>query len=838
MKKTSEFRKIVDSKANSKFILQGNAAFALGVIHAGYHAATGYPGTPSTEVIDRSLAFVQDKIIVDWSVNEAVAVGVAAGHAAAGHDTVVTMKVPGLFQAGDAITTMALNSAETGALVIYIVTDYTPSSTQHVIDPRYLLANSRLPVLEPRNHQEMYDIAWTAADISKKFNTPVVILPSGVLAHSEGMVTTKESRIEEPKSVPENMKKWMLLPSIARENYNKATLERLPNIQLWSEASHLIKETEGTENFGIIVCGESDIIVREALKVTNLNPSIFSMGISYPIPKNRLKAFRKKVKGTVFLFEDGDTFLEERLRLDKVEMIGKNELSGITDWNPEMVLKFISGYIDIDYKVKKEELQIKPVMRPPSICPGCPYRAFGFAVQKLKKKGKIFASFGDIGCSTLLYFLNALDTVLCMGASDSMRQGFVLSRPEMVNKTISVIGDSTECHSGLDSTRNAVFRNVPGVKVVLDNYTTAMTGGQPAPSSPVNLAGKPHKFKLNRAIKGQGQRTVVVDAYNIEKIEEELKKSLDLAKQGEFTTIIIEGPCILEIENTKKLRKLEIDYDKCKKCGLCNVCPGIEIDDTKTPHFTSLCTNCGSNKQLCLQRCAHEAIVPIGEKIKTSVPRLPKPEKVETITVSKNKLPESLRVAIRGIGGQGNLFFGRVLSKVAMQTPYSETHIVKGDTHGMAQLGGSVISTFSCGKVFSPILAPNSADVLVVMEVSEVLRPGFLGLLKSNGTIIFNTFTALPVNTKREDYPSLADIEKALERYNVIKIDANKIVNNLGDKLGRTANVVVLGLLSTIKPFNNIPEQIWVSALMSVSQSDYIKSANLKAFKCGRDFKK
>ncbi|MCI0470676.1 MAG: pyruvate ferredoxin oxidoreductase, partial [Candidatus Aminicenantes bacterium] len=101
----SQFKKIAAAPPDSKFILQGNAAFALGVVHAGYHAADGYPGTPSTEVIDRSLAYVQDKIQVGWSVNEAVAVGVAVGRAIAGFDSVVTMKIPGVFQAGDAIST-------------------------------------------------------------------------------------------------------------------------------------------------------------------------------------------------------------------------------------------------------------------------------------------------------------------------------------------------------------------------------------------------------------------------------------------------------------------------------------------------------------------------------------------------------------------------------------------------------------------------------------------------------------------------------------------------------------------------------------------------------------
>jgi indolepyruvate ferredoxin oxidoreductase alpha subunit len=423
-----------------------------------------------------------------------------------------------------------------------------------------------------------------------------------------------------------------------------------------------------------------------------------------------------------------------------------------------------------------------------------------------------------------------------MGASDSMRQGFVLSKPEMAAKTVSIIGDSTECHSGLDSTRNAVFRNVPGVKIILDNRITAMTGGQVAPSSEINLSAQQHKFDLVNAIEGEVERTVVVDAFNKDEVDRELKKALKLAEKGEFTAIIVRGACIHEIPREDTIRTLEIDFDKCKNCGLCDMCPGIELDDDKAPHFTSLCTNCGSNTQVCMQICPLDAIVPIKEKAKKSRRKARKLDAARIPKVKAQQLPEILRVAIRGIGGQGNLFFNRVLSEVAMATPYAKTQIVKGDTHGMAQLGGPVISTFACGRVFSPIPAPHAVDILVGMEFSEVLRPGFLDFLKPGGTIILNEFSAIPVGIKKKDYPRLPDIEKLLKPFDVIKIDANKIAADLGDTAGSTANTVVLGLLSTISPFNCIPEAIWQSALMKLSPTESTKSANQIAFEAGRNY--
>lgn len=838
----ANFKQIIDCPAGSKFILQGNEAFALGVVHGGYHAADGYPGTPSTEVIDKSLALVQDRMKVGWSVNEAVAMGVAMGHAIAGFDTVVTMKLPGVFQAGDAISTGAFYTGEAGAIVIYAASDYVPSSTQHVIDPRYFFASCRLPILEPRNHQEMYDIAKIAADMSRDFKTPVVVLASGILCHSEGLVVTGKPRKIEPRPLPADINAWMTMPGIARANYNSISKNRIPAIREWGESSPLVSHTIGTDEYGIIVNGEAEIIVKEALASLNQNPSILSLGISNPLPIKRIKEFGAGVKGKLFIIEDGDRFIEERLLGMGVDVIGKGEDSIITDWTPEGIIEFLSQHIPLQYSRDIHSIDIKSLNRPPSICPGCPYRAFGLSVAKLRQKKQIYASFGDIGCSTLLYFLKAIDTVCCMGASDSMRQGFVLSRPDMGHKVISVIGDSCECHSGLDSTRNAVFRNTPGVKVILDNRITAMTGGQRAPSSPSNLEGVANKFNLVEAVGAEKCRTIRANSYNLKEVERTLTEALELAEKGEFTVLILEGACIQDTEVKKKVRKLQINRDKCKQCGMCGICPGIRHDEERRPHFTILCTNCGSNMQVCKQRCPFGAIEEIQEDREPEKGewRQELKTELEFKQIDKASLPSSLRVAIRGIGGQGNLFFGKVLSEVAMGTPYSETNIVKGDTHGMAQLGGPVISTFSCGDIYAPTLAPHSADVLVVMESGEILRPGFLNLLKEGGTILFNLFKALPITAKKEDYPDIEEILKKLKvmNLNAITVDAYGIVEELGDKSGKTSNVLMLGLLSTIDPFNRIPFETWLGALMRISPSESARWMNHKVFIAGRDLKR
>ena len=829
------FRQMADAPAGSRLVLQGNRAFALGVVHAGFHAADGYPGTPSTEVIDRSLAQVQDRMVVGWDVNEAVAVAVGVGHAVAGFDTVVTMKTPGVFQAGDAVTTSAFYHAPAGALVWFVASDYVPSSTQHVIDLKHLFSSSRLPVLEPRDHQDLYDFAAIAADMSRNFHTPVVILANGILCHSEGMIHTRKPRTISPRELPPDLKGWMGLPILARRNYDMATAERMPAIEKWMEGTELIRSSPGRDSWGIITSGESTIMVREALDAAGVNPHILSLACPVPFPSEPVRRFAGGVEGPIFVIEDGDQFIEERCLLAGIPVTGKAELLTRTEWTPGLILQYLAGQGVLHYDSPENLPSLKPVARPPSICPGCPYRAFGLAVAELKRKGKLDASFGDIGCSTLLYFMDAVDTCMCMGASDSMRQGFVLSRPELAHRVISVLGDSCECHSGLDSTRNAVFRGTPGVKVILDNRITAMTGGQPAPSSGKNLAGKKIPFSLHDAVAAEKAHTVVINSYDLKAVAEGLKAALMEAENGTFSCLILQGACIHQVSAESRRPTLRINREKCRRCGQCNICPGIELDGENSPHFTPLCSNCGGATPVCLQRCPFGAIEVVEtETAEQKIHSATDQGRDEAEPLDETALPPSMRVAIRGVGGQGNLFFGRVLAGVAERTPYADTHIVKGDTHGMAQLGGAVISTFGCGQVHSPVFAPATADVLVAMEAGEVLRPDFMGLLKPGGIVLLNRFRALPPGVTAGDYPEYEEIIQALDGFHVIPLDAQGIAAEAGDSSGRSANVVALGLLSTQPPFNLIPGDRWLTALGEMTADPRIRAVNAKAFSLGR----
>jgi indolepyruvate ferredoxin oxidoreductase alpha subunit len=186
------------------------------------------------------------------------------------------------------------------------------------------------------------------------------------------------------------------------------------------------------------------------------------------------------------------------------------------------------------------------------------------------------------------------------------------------------------------------------------------------------------------------------------------------------------------------------------------------------------------------------------------------------------------------VGGQGNLFFGRVLTQLALQAGYGESNIVKGETHGMAQMGGPVISTFGCGGVRSPVLLPATADCLIVMEKSEILRPEFLDLLKPGGTVLMANTRILPAGLSEDRYPSDGQLRELLAGYRLVEVDLLERARELGDSTGRIANVIMMGVLSSLSPFDRFPVDLWWKALQKVNPKPAVWAANFAAFNAGR----
>ena len=239
--------------------------------------------------------------------------------------------------------------------------------------------------------------------------------------------------------------------------------------------------------------------------------------------------------------------------------------------------------------------------------------------------------------------------------------------------------------------------------------------------------------------------------------------------------------------------------------------------------------------------CPFKALSVAGSNTETALETVTLPHAPEVIdvpSVDSFRRPPRLSLAIRGVGGQGNLFFGKVLAQVAFLAGYDDRNILKGETHGMAQMGGPVISTFGCGEVFSPALVPGTANVLIAMEKAEVLRPGFLDLLEPGGTVLMADTRILPHGLKPEAYPSDEAIAAQLEGYRVVSVDVLSIALNLGDPKGRCANVAMLGVLSTLPPFDVVPETVWLQALRGISRKPALWDLNHAAFMAGRGMQK
>jgi indolepyruvate ferredoxin oxidoreductase alpha subunit len=445
--------------------------------------------------------------------------------------------------------------------------------------------------------------------------------------------------------------------------------------------------------------------------------------------------------------------------------------------------------------------------------------------------------FGDIGCNTLLYFMNALDTGLAMGASEGERVGYVFSRPEQAGRCISVIGDGTECHSGMDATRNTIYRNIPGVKVILDNSWAGMTGGQPSPTSPENLAGEEMRFNLVESLRAHGANVVSVGAYEKRNLRLSLKNALADAQNGLYTTLVVsDGICIQKLPASSQ--RVAVAEEVCKKCNACLICPGLELNAAGVPVVNNLCSGCAGSDPACVQMCPTNVLKAVDLQ-DLGLPENPHyaepPAEIDLTDLDRTDFPTRLSLAIRGVGGQGNLFFGSVMSKLALLAGYAGKNIIKGETHGMAQMGGPVISTFACGEVISPVLLPASADCLIVMEKSEILRPGFLDLLKPGGTVLLANTQIVPPGLSRDQYPDDVKIKASLHGIHVIEVDALGKAMELGDRSGRSANVLMMGLLSQLAPFNKFPVELWLSALKSANSKAPVWAANYVAFYCGRE---
>jgi indolepyruvate ferredoxin oxidoreductase alpha subunit len=513
----------------NKLLLSGDEAIALAGWHAGVALGTGYPGTPSTEILESFSRFGGH---AQWSPNEKVALEVAIGAAFGGARAMATMKHVGLNVASDPLFTVAYTGVA-GALVVVSADDPGMHSSQNEQDNRRYAVAAGVPMLEPSDSQEAYEFTLRAMELSERWQMPVLLRMTTRVCHSKTLVRRGTIAISPPRTphFEHDYSSRVMIPAYARPAH-KRLRKQLTEIAAWNEESGPNAVVAGSSKLGIIASGVAFQYVREAAP----EASVLKLGLTYPLPLERMRAFAASVERCVVI-EEGDPYLVEAARTAGIAVEGKPESFRHGELTVARVRRILANDLSPEPK--------PAAGKPPALCPGCPHRT---AYTALKNLDCIVA--GDIGCYSLgvLPPFEALDTLVCMGASIGVGLGLRHSLPpEEARRVVSVIGDSTFVHSGITGLVEMVY-NPPAsghVLLILDNGTTAMTGMQEHPGTGRTLAhaatGKVVFEDLARAL---GIRNVhLIDpSEDAARFEELMKSCLD---KPELSVVIARRNCLL-----------------------------------------------------------------------------------------------------------------------------------------------------------------------------------------------------------------------------------------------------------------------------------------------------
>lgn len=588
-----------------KQLLMGNEAIALGAMRAGVHLVTGYPGTPSTEVLETVAKHNDGSIYVEWSVNEKAAMEVAAGAAYTGARAMVTMKQVGLNVAADPL--MSLNYVGVkGGLVVVVADDPGPLSSQTEQDSRHFGIFAKLPVFDPSTVEEAYTMIGDAFAYSEKYGTPVLFRPTTRVCHSCAAVEIQPNL---PRTTPEGFVKdarWVIFPklSYAGHLHIEENLKKMGE-ELSRYTGNLLLG-EGTK--GVLTGGVSYAYVREGLDALGAACKLLKIS-ALPFPEKLVLEFLQGLQ-QVLVVEELDPVLENQLAQlcgrqgIPLQILGKNTGHiGIAGENSvDGVRKALAGFLGVE-TTPAPVVETPPLpMRPPVLCAGCPHRASFFAVKQAMKGQKAVFS-GDIGCYTLgnAMPLDMVDTCLCMGAGITVAQGLQRIEPEV--KHFAFVGDSTFFHTGIPGIVNAVYNGTDIVVVVLDNSTTAMTGSQPHPGTGQTMMGtKAAQISIYEVVKALGVSKIVrANPFN----QPQAKQAVaDVVNEKGVRVILYEAPCIV-LEKSKT--PLCVNPQTCTGCGLCVTslgCPALYMQEGKAVINTVQCTGCG----LCQTQCNFGAI--------------------------------------------------------------------------------------------------------------------------------------------------------------------------------------------------------------------------------------
>ncbi len=592
----------------SKKYVMGNGAIALGALSAGVNLVAGYPGTPSSEIIETVAKYPNDGTYVEWSVNEKAAMEVAASAAYCGARTMVTMKQVGLNVASDPLMSLAYVGVK-GGMVVVSADDPGPISSQTEQDTRRFAEFARIPVFDPSSPEEAFEMVQDAFEYSEKYKTPVILRPTTRVDHAYASIDAPDSfKAKEYEGFVKDSKKWVIFPRLSYMNH--AMIEKR-NIEIGEDfSSYRFNTVSGDSEKAVVATGVSYAYAAEFLK-SHPDIKLIKVGAPYPIPEEFLLEALDGVS-EVLCFEELSPYIEESL----LKLIGKHRLninvrgkltgdvpsSGEND--ADSARRIIGNFLGIESGEKSVDYSDapNPPARPPVLCAGCPHRASFYAVKRAMKGRKAYFC-GDIGCYTLgnAMPLDMVDTCLCMGAGITMAQGFNHMDKDAV--AFSFTGDSTFFASGITGVVNAVYNAADMIVCVLDNSTTAMTGHQPHPGTGRNMMATPvEKISIEKILLGAGVKKVVtVDPLDLDASIAAVKECADI--KG-VKAIIFKSPCVAIEKSTKKMK---VDSDKCVGCLRCINeigCPALSVSGGKAVIDGNLCTGCG----LCSKLCTVKAI--------------------------------------------------------------------------------------------------------------------------------------------------------------------------------------------------------------------------------------
>jgi len=460
-----------------KLLLLGDEAIAQGALDGGMSGVYAYPGTPSTEITEYVQAnkyAAENNIHSDWSANEKTAVEAALGMSYAGKRSMTCMKHVGLNVAADAFVNAAITGVNGGMLVV-VADDPSMHSSQNEQDSRFYAKFAMIPVLEPANQQEAYDMAYQAFELSEKLKVPVMLRITTRLAHSRSGVTLKPQLPQNDNSLPSDLRQFVLLPAIARRNY-KALLSNQVNMEAEAENSPFNVYTDGEDkSVGIIACGIAHNYLMENFPEGNIKHPVLKMS-HYPMPRKQVTRMLEECD-KIMVLEEGAPVLEEMLKgYQEAGTPIMGRLDGTLPRDGELTPNLVAKAIGLNTTTEEKIPEIVR-NRPPAMCQGCghieAYTALNQALEEYGA-GRVFA---DIGCYTLgaLPPYNAINSCVDMGASITMAKG---AADAGLVPSVAVIGDSTFTHSGMTGLIDCVSEKTPVTIIISDNFTTAMTGGQ------------------------------------------------------------------------------------------------------------------------------------------------------------------------------------------------------------------------------------------------------------------------------------------------------------------------------------------------------------------------